>query len=290
VNLAEEAARFTTVAACVASLPSLAPLTLDALDDLGLASLTRDTCRMVEAIHGKSVEPCKAVTLDVLEARCHVAVAVARGEPDLCPAVDAHDAARGRDALCLALAARRTQPCDALEASDAITCRAAARQDRALCKDTPTAARRQACLRSVERWRGLVGRVNETSEHAPRALLERSGDAREFDTLARAGAVVVERGGRRRIAVETSRGRARLRLRVRVDAAGAAELEGFELTEAGIVLARSGSSARVTVTFHEADGGSPNAVTVEVRPGGEAEGFTSFVVTTPVRDRLANAP
>ena len=135
-----------------------------------------------------------------------------------------------------------------------------------------------------------MGPVSEVHEHAPRALLERADGAREFDALAQVGAVVVERAGKRRVAIEAARGRARLRLRVRVNGDGSAELEAFELTEAGIVLARSGSSARTTATFHEDDAGAPGAVTVTVHPGGEADGFAAFVVTTPVRDRLTGAP
>jgi len=290
VNFAEEAARFSTLEACVAAIPSRGPLLSDALEELGLASLARDSCHLIEAVHARSAEPCKAVSLGVLATRCLVAAAVARSEAEACPAVDAHDPTRGRDALCLALASRRTQPCDALEASDAITCRATTRQERALCKESPTAARRQACARSVERWRGLVGPVAEAPEHAPRAQLDRPDGSRAFDALAVAGAVVVDRAGKRRIAVDVARARTRLKLRLRVDAAGAAELEVFELTEGGIVVAHSGPLARASVTFHERDGGAAEALTVVLKAGGEAEGFTSFTLTTPVRDRIAGAP
>lgn len=291
VNFAEEAARFTTLDACVASTPHAGALAADALEDLGLGTLRRDACRLVEAVHGRSAEPCRAVALEALERRCLVAAAVARGEGELCPANDPHDPSRGRDALCLALASRRLQPCDALEASDAATCRATARQDRALCKEAPTQARRQACVRSVERWRGLVGPVSEPKAGWMRATLERSEGSREFEELARAGAVIVERNGKRRIAVDASRGRTRLKLRARLDASGGAELEAFELTEAGVVLARSGPTALVSVVFHEGDAGDPPiGLTASVRAGRGAEGFVSFVLTTPVRDRLSSTP
>ncbi len=290
VNFAEESARFTTFDACVASLPRVGALAADALEDLGLGAVHRDACRLVEAVHGKSAVPCRSVDVEFLERRCFMAAAVVRGESELCPAIDSNDPTRGRDALCLALATHRLQPCDSLEASDATTCRASTRQDRALCTNAPTRARRQACLRSVERWRGLVGPVSEPTTEAVRATLERSEGTRDFDDLARAGAVVVERGGKRRFVVDASRGRARLRLRARIDGNGAAELETFELTEAGLVLARSGPLARVAVVVHEGDAGTPTGITATVRPGHGAEGFTSFVITTPVRDRLASTP
>jgi hypothetical protein len=260
VVLAEEAARFTTHAACLASVAAPGALARDALEDLGLGSLRADACRVVEAVHAKSASPCSAVTLEPLRARCLVAAAVARDEPDLCPPIDPLDPTRGRDVLCLALAGHRARACDALEASDAVACRAAVTQSRALCKDAPTSARRTACQRTADRWRGLTRDEGAGEPVEAHAVLVRAEGTRTFDELARAGAVVVERGGKRKLSLEAARGRTRLVLRLRLDAAGSATLDTLELTEAGVVLAKaSADHATATVTLDAPDGGARSA-------------------------------
>jgi hypothetical protein len=288
IVLAEEAATFTTHAACVASVTAPGALVRDALDDLGLASLRADACRVVEAVHAKSTDPCKAATLEPLRNRCLVAAAVAREEPELCPPLDPLDPARGRDVLCLALAGHRARACDALEASDAIACRAAVTQSRALCKDAPTAARRQACQRTADRWRGLTRDDGAREAVEARATLVRADGERAFDELARAGAVLVERGGKRKLTLEAARGRTRLVLRVRLDATGAATLDTLELTEGGVVLAKAADDrAAVSVALEAPDGGARSA---KVVVSAKDAGFVRFELAAPVRDLVRTGP
>jgi hypothetical protein len=288
VVLAEEAARFTTHAACVASVAAPGALVRDALEDLGLGSLRADACRVVEAVHAKSAEPCKGVILEPLRARCVVAAAVAREEPELCPPNDPLDPSRGRDVLCLALAGHRARACEALEASDAIACRAAVTQSRAVCKDAPTTARRRACQRAADRWRGLTRDEGARDAVEAHAVLLRHDGPRAFDELARVGAVLVERGGKRRLSLDAARGRTRLVLRVHVDGAGVATLDALELTEGGVVLAKATApQTAVTVTLDEPDGGARTATVVVTPKGG---GFERFEVTAPVRDLVRATP
>jgi hypothetical protein len=288
VVLAEEAAKFTSHAACVSSVALPGALARDALEDLGLGSLRADACRVIEAVHAKSAEPCAAVTLEPIRVRCLVAAAVAREEPELCPPNDPLDPARGRDVLCLAVAGHRARACEALEASDAIACRAAVTQSRAVCKDAPTTARRVACQRAADRWRGLTRDEGARDAVEPRAVLVRAEGPRSFDDLARAGAVLVERGGKRKLSLEAARGRTRLVLRLRLDATGAATLDTLEFTEAGVVLAKATPErATATVSLEAPDGGTRTATVVVTA---KDAGFERFEVTTPVRDLVRTGP
>ena len=288
-NLAAAAASFTTIDACIAQGKAPDALWTATLDELGFESLRADACRIVAAAHDKSAEPCKGSVLTPLAHACRVAAAVTLEDPTACPPVDANDATRGRDALCLALASHRAQPCDALEASDAVSCRASLRQVRALCKDAPTPARRAACLRSLERWRGLTHEV-ETPPDDAHATLQRSDGERGFDELARVGAVLVEKGKQRRLVLEASKGRTRLKMRLRLGAATDATIETFELVEGGSVLASANEhDARAEVQLSDPDAGIMHA-TITLRSTLESAAFRSFVLTTAVRDHVRTAP
>ncbi len=292
VSLAEEAAVFTTLASCMDRIALPDPFLADVLDDLGLDSIRRDACRVVEAAHTRSTTPCADVTLEPLADRCRVASAVARGEPELCPQTSATDPTRGRDPLCLALARRDSQPCEALEASDAIACRAAVRQTHALCNASPTAKRRAACTRLVERWRGFFPERSQVDQAEPRATLERSDGSRSFDALAGAGVVVVTRGSKRFVVFDVSRGRVHVRLRALLDEQGRGQLERLEITEAGSVLVdATGAHATATVVFSQHDAGKASlSASIAVRARNDDGMLRSFALLAPVRDVVVQSP
>ena len=290
-SLAAEAEAFSTMGACLARNPPPAALVSDALLSLGIETLREDACHLLEAVHDKRVEPCRTLGLRALEHPCLVAVAVAREEPSACPQVAAFDPARGRDPLCLALASHRSEPCEALEASDAVLCRAALKGSRALCNQSPTAARRRTCILQVERWRGLAREIAGAPVAGVHATLHRTDGDRSFDDLARAGAVVLERGAVRRVVIDVARGRVRMRLRVRLSATGAADVETFELSEAGAMLAKaSGEDLRARVLFDANDGGSPERVIVTLDATSETAAMRSFELVAVVRDRVHGTP
>jgi hypothetical protein len=122
-----------------------------------------------------------------------------------------------------------------------------------------------------------------------RATLVKPEGARSFDELARAGAVLFERAARRKVTIDVARGRMRLTLRVRLDASGRSALDIFELTEGGVVLARTtGDGTEVTVTLEGPDAGVVRAARVIVSP---KEGdFERFELLTPVREVVRAAP
>ena len=288
-NLTAAAASFTTIDACIAQAKRQDALLTDTLEELGFESLRADACRIVAAVHDKSAEPCKGSVLAPLAHACRVAAAVTLEDPVACPPVDVNDPTRGRDALCVALASHRTEPCEALEASDAVNCRATLRQSRALCKDAPTRARRGACLRTLERWRGLARELDAPTSDAHATLLRSDGE-RSLDDLARVGAVLVEKGKQRTLVLDASKGRMRLKLRLRLGATDHATIEAFELTEAGSVLA-SGQErdAHAEVKLSDPDAGTMHA-TISLRSMIDGPAFRSFVLTTSVRDHVRTAP
>jgi hypothetical protein len=131
------------------------PVIGDAIDALGYDTLTRDACRILQALKAKDAAPCKRILASALRARCESSVATLTGDLTLCPALGKLGA---RDPVCVARASRDERLCAAAAADERATCRALILGRASEC------AGNQGCIRQLERYWSLSGK---TDAHAP---------------------------------------------------------------------------------------------------------------------------
>jgi hypothetical protein len=196
-DLKSEVESFTTLDACVRTRTLSDPLLGDAIDALGYDTLTRDACRILQALQEKKGDACKAIASSALRARCETYVAVATGDPNACP-LNGSGRSAARDPVCLARANRDERLCAAALTTERTRCRALVLGQKAEC------GRDDACVRQVERFKSLLERPGK---HAPlpahlRVELAEEGRGEtkslDLDDVAAAGAVVrVGSGGTR---------------------------------------------------------------------------------------------
>src|SRR6185312_15827417 len=112
-DLRADIERFTPLDRCVAERAPVDPLVGDALESIGYATFLRDACRVVEA--AKTAEParCDAIDASSLRDKCRATEAGVAAVPDACPWENAARPGRGRDPVCVAIAARDLTLCAA---------------------------------------------------------------------------------------------------------------------------------------------------------------------------------
>ncbi len=141
------------VARCTARDRAALPVALRvALADLGDDALVEDACRMDVAIRGRAPARCAALSVDVLRRSCVVRVAVASARPADCPGAVGEI---GRDAVCVALAARDPGLCAAARVLERQRCLAIAAGRDAPC-DALVPELRSECARGLEEWRSVL--------------------------------------------------------------------------------------------------------------------------------------
>lgn len=144
--------------ACVQRVERTAPPELvAALEAVEYTAAAEDACRSDMAPRLREPSLCDGIVLSAVRAQCRVRVAIARAEPDTCPAADGGD--RGLDPVCLAIAAHDVSRCAAAATHDRTRCLAIARDDAAQC-DTLDPLLRPRCRRDVTALHGLVPRMN----------------------------------------------------------------------------------------------------------------------------------
>lgn len=132
-DLRADVAKFTTVEACMKDHGRLDPVVGDALDHVGYDTLVRDACIVLGAAKQKDTKKCDGIDSSALRSRCRSVLAMLAADPDACPLRFEGKAELGRDATCVAAAARtpvlcagedvRLRPfCDALVLRDAKRC------------------------------------------------------------------------------------------------------------------------------------------------------------------------
>jgi hypothetical protein len=167
-DLKAELDAFTTVDACVTSHARVDPLVGDALEAIGYDTFLRDACRMLDAAKARDAKRCEAIDASSLRGRCEATVAQIAGTPDACPWELPTRRALGRDAACVAIAARDPRLCAGEGDSAArATCEATLRHDTAPCKNLPLRADQARCARDAERWRTATPAVDTKSEPLP---------------------------------------------------------------------------------------------------------------------------
>src|SRR5262249_20086008 len=145
-DLKGELERFVNVDACVSERAKLDPLVGDALGALGYDTFLRDACRLLEAAKDKKRETCDRIDSSALRARCQSWVAMIAQTPDECPLQFDGLITRGRNASCVAIAARdprlcageartiQRATCDALVARDPVKCDGLLANQKAQCQ------------------------------------------------------------------------------------------------------------------------------------------------------------
>ncbi len=123
-------------------LPPELSATLADLDDDTLLS---DACRMDVALNAGVVSLCAGVSLGGLRQTCFSRVAMALGQPALCPLAIG---LMGHDPTCVAIASRHPRLCVSANITERGRCIALARRDRYVC-DTLDPLLRPSCRRDV---------------------------------------------------------------------------------------------------------------------------------------------
>lgn len=161
-NLHEEAARFTTLEACVVERAAkLDPLFGDAVRAIGYDTLFYDGCRTIQAAKERDARVCEPIVSSALRARCETLAAIARGDVEACPRVEETTVAQGRSPTCLAAAAGDARLCAGEPKIARIHCEALVLRDEHRCEWVPDDALqpgmgRRSCLRELQRLRALL--------------------------------------------------------------------------------------------------------------------------------------
>lgn len=156
-DLKADIERFTTLDACAAERAQRDPVLGDALEAIGYDTFLRDACRIIEAAKTNDAAKCSAIDATTLEAQCRATLAQATAAPDACPWQSPGRPARGRDAKCVAVAARDVRLCvGASDALDRATCEATLGGGDRPCTKLRTRSEQARCSRDAARWRSLV--------------------------------------------------------------------------------------------------------------------------------------
>ncbi|HEY6459685.1 MAG TPA: hypothetical protein VIY73_06020, partial [Polyangiaceae bacterium] len=152
-DLEAELAAFTTVDACTQQRAGLDPVVGDALEAIGYDTLVRDACRLLDAAKAQDAKRCAAIDASPLRERCEALVAELAGDGDACPFEIPTRPEQGRQASCLALAARDVRLCaGAFDASARATCEAIATRNAAPCKHLGLRSDQARCARDEKRF------------------------------------------------------------------------------------------------------------------------------------------
>lgn len=213
-DLAADLDRFVNVDQCVAERAKLDPLVGDALGAIGYETFLRDACRLLEATKDRKRETCDKIDSSALRARCQSWVAMVAQTPDACPLQFEGLVTRGRNASCVAIAAKDPRLCNGESRTvQRATCEALVAREPAKC-DALMPNQRASCQREVARWRSVLSPPLEglAKLPAPRGKLAIRGvsgtpdpPATEVDLASdfTRGVVVVTAGERMRVELGT---------------------------------------------------------------------------------------
>ncbi|MDF2695879.1 MAG: hypothetical protein K0S65_4262 [Labilithrix sp.] len=166
-DLKEELDRFVNVDQCVADRAKLDPLVGDALGAIGYETFLRDACRLLEAAKDRKRETCDRIDSSALRSRCQSWVAMVAQTPDACPMQFEGIVTRGRNASCVAIAAKDPRLCAGEPRTvQRGTCEALVARDPAKC-DALSPSQRGLCRREVTRWRSVLAPPLEGLDKLP---------------------------------------------------------------------------------------------------------------------------
>jgi hypothetical protein len=166
-DLKAELDRFVNVEQCVGERAKLDPLVGDALGAIGYETFLRDACRLLEAAKDRKRETCDKIDSSALRSRCQSWVAMVAQTPDACPLQFEGLVTRGRNASCVAIAAKDPRLCAGeTRTVQRGTCEAMVARDATKCDVLP-ANQRPLCQREVARWRSVLAAPLEGLEKLP---------------------------------------------------------------------------------------------------------------------------
>jgi len=148
---------YTSMDECRTKLRSRLPLELaDMFIELGYDTAIQDVCLSLEAFKKRSPEMCTRLSVAPAQRNCHRKIAIARGDPMLCP----RNELEGREATCVAWSTGSVSACQFAREPERVRCRAVATGDPTVCNgDIPSA--RGRCLYEVKRY-GKLGQKKAT--------------------------------------------------------------------------------------------------------------------------------
>jgi hypothetical protein len=188
-DLKSDIAAFTTLDACVRARTAMDPLLGDAIDALGYGGIVRDACRILLALKDKNIEACRPIVASGLRAKCESYVAIALGNPSLCP-INGSGKFAARDTICLARASRDERMCAAASPGERARCRALVLGRRSECGAD------ESCARQVDRYKSLLEKPEEGPPlpgHLHVDVSDEKGapvNSFDLDAVAAAGAVL----------------------------------------------------------------------------------------------------
>lgn len=155
---------------CVATVHASLPPELTREADS--ANLAERICQTRRALAEKRPALCEEIDDPVWPVSCRRLYAVLHGKPDECP--PRTERSRGRDALCLALAARDPALCRAVRSSWGRVRCAAILGSASLCRGMRTTAELASCQLDRKRWRSVLrpGKASLGPKYAPKHLLD----------------------------------------------------------------------------------------------------------------------
>lgn len=151
------------VARCVAQARGETPgVIAGALALLDEPAFVESACRLDVAVRLRAPGFCDGVSFGALRDVCRARASMAAGTPDQCPSASG---ARGRDPVCVAIAARDLGLCAAASSSDRARCEAIARADASRCARLDPLLR-PACAREAAALRGVTPVISARSRAA----------------------------------------------------------------------------------------------------------------------------
>ncbi|MBX3270801.1 MAG: hypothetical protein KF729_11090 [Sandaracinaceae bacterium] len=123
--------RFTTVEACLAGLRASTPTALsEGIADLGYEAFFADVCASMQAVRAGDADGCEALSVSSARRGCRRRIALFHGSPEACPD---DPVTPGREAVCVAWAARDPDLCRAASPADRARCEAVLAGDARRC-------------------------------------------------------------------------------------------------------------------------------------------------------------
>lgn len=150
-DLKSEAEKFSTVEACLAEHGRADPVVSDALDHMGYDTLVRDACTVLLAVKKKDPKECTGIDAGAIRTRCRSLVAITLGKPDMCPLRYESKSDLGREAQCVAAAARTPALCMGEDKRARPSCDAVVSRDATKCKSFTLDEEKSRCTRESQR-------------------------------------------------------------------------------------------------------------------------------------------
>lgn len=145
------------LAACVTRVRErMPPEIAAALVAIEYPAIAEDACRLDLAVASRDLALCERVRLSALRDTCRMRAAIATGHIEACPRAPPD---RGRDPVCVALAARSPALCAAATRPDALRCLAIARGTPAQCEALDPLLRPR-CLGDLAALAPVLPRMN----------------------------------------------------------------------------------------------------------------------------------